>query len=106
MCFFRRKKSLDSMGIDEMLKYICKKPVKYVSIRRATDPTEEVLGKAGYINYKDGRVIISADMKIVLDRPVSELKVGELMSKNGATFSYVEDGEKMTVIAYYSYYRK
>ena len=51
--------------------------------------------------------MILCDGSLVFSMPVSELTVGELLSKNGVTFTYTDDsGKRMAVVAYYSYYRK
>jgi hypothetical protein len=103
--FFRKKQKRDDGASREKLSYLCEKTVSYVVSRRRND--EAVIGKNGYINLAEGRIIICCEGKIIFDKPLDELSVGELMSKNGATFTYTgDDGVKTTVIAYYSYYRK
>ena len=99
----RRKRAAEE---DKRLERLCSKSVGYVTVRSGGDPGESVIGRAGYINRSDGRIIICCGGAVVFDRPQSELEVGELLSKNGVTFTFREGGAKSTVTAYYSYYRK
>ena len=89
---------------------LCAKDLQYVTLRDCAENTEVVIGKSGYINYAvaEEMIYILCDGKPVFAKPVSELTVGELLSKNGSTFTYVdsETGKRMTVVAYYNYYRK
>jgi hypothetical protein len=104
--FFRgRMKASQQEHAD--LSFLVQKPIRYAARRIGMDSTETILGKEGFINLHEGRIVISCENKVVLDRPISELTVGELMSKNGAVFTYTDEetGEKVSVIAYYSYYR-
>jgi hypothetical protein len=108
MLFRRRQKRYEAEKTGQKLLELCEKPVKYVVLRDPAQHEETVIGKNGYINCSDGRIIISCEGKVVFDMPLEEISLGELMSKNGATFSYIDKktNKKLTVIAYYSYYRK
>ena len=86
---------------------LCSKELQYVTLRYCAANTESVIGKAGYINFSEEKIMILCDGSLVFSMPVSELTVGELLSKNGVTFTYTDDsGKRMAVVAYYSYYRK
>ena len=106
MLFHSKKKALEAER--ERVTALCAKELQYVSLRDCAENTETVLGKAGYINFAEDRIMILCEGKLVFSRPLAELTVGELMSKNGTTFTYVDPdtGKRMTVVAYYSYYRK
>lgn len=106
MLFGKSNKSGNTARNLEKLAFLCGKEVSYV-VKKSRD-ADIIIGKNGYINLCDGRVVICCGGRVVFDRPTGELTVGELMSKNGATFTYTnEDGiSKTTVVAYYSYYRK
>ncbi len=103
--FFRKQKQSQQEQAD--LSFLVHKPIQYVSRRVDGDYAETILGKDGFINLHDGRIIITCGNRVVFDRPLTELKVGELMSRNGAVFSYTDEetGERTSVIAYYVYYR-
>jgi hypothetical protein len=103
---FRGKAKRDGAASQDRLHMLCEKDVSYVVLRVLNGET--IIGKNGYINLADGRVIISCEGKVVFDKALSDISVGELMSKNGATFTYIDEAtqNKITVVAYYSYYRK
>lgn len=104
MLFRSRKKAAAEQA---RIAALCSKDLQYVTLRDCADNTETVIGKAGAINLKEEQVMILCDGVLVFSKPVSELTIGELLSKNGVTFTYQEpDGKRMTVVAYYSYYRK
>jgi len=106
MMFFRRRAKTPDAAPGDM-PFLFSKPVKYVSLRSGFDPVETIIGKHGYINLFEGRVVISCGNTVVFDMPANRLDIGELLSRDGATFTYEgENGGKNTVIAYYSYYRK
>ena len=104
---FRSKKKT-AAAEQERIAALCSKDIQYVTERDCAENTETVIGKAGYINFSEGKIMILCDGSLVFSKPVSELTVGELLSKNGATFTYIDSdsGRRMTVVAYYSYYRK
>ena len=106
MLFQSKKKKAEAER--ERIAALCAKDLQYVTLRDCAENTEVVIGKSGYINFSEDRIMILCDGKLVFSKPVSELAVGELLSKNGATFSDTdnETGKRMTVVAYYSYYRK
>ena len=102
---FKKKNKYEADA--KLLGHIRGPAVKYVSLRRGDDPVEAVLGKNGAINFVNDRVTVVCEEGVVLDRPLSQTTVGELMSREGATFSFINDeGVRETVIAYYTYYRK
>ena len=105
MLFFGKKKKQEAAS-PELLARINGKSLRYVTRREEGDYTESVVGKGGGLSVRDGAVIIVCDNGVVLKKPVEELVIGELLSRDGATFDYTENGQKITVVAYYTYYRK
>ena len=105
--FFQSKKK-KAEAERERIAALCAKDLQYVTLRDCAENTEVVIGKSGYINFSEDQIMILCDGKLVFSKPVCELTAGELLSKNGSTFSYTdkETGKRMTVVAYYSYYRK
>ena len=103
---FFKKRAGSGLAASEALARISGKEVKYVAMRRGFDPSEKVIGREGVINCGDGRIVISCGKDTPLDMPIERLTFGELMSKNGATFTYVDGEERVTVTAYYVNYRK
>lgn len=68
-------------------------------------PQEEGLGRGGRINTANGHVILSTDKGVVfINRDISTVECGELMSKGGALFTgYNELTDKEeSIIAYYT----
>lgn len=103
--FFRSRKK--AAAEQARIVSLCSRDLQYVTLRDCTDNTETVIGKSGAINFKEDQIMILCDGVLVFSKPVSELIIGELLSKNGVTFTYHDpSGKRMTVIAYYSYYRK
>ncbi len=103
--FFFKKRS-QGLAANQALSRIGGKAVRYVAERRGFDPVEKVIGREGVINVGDGRIVISCGKDTPLDKPIEELTFGELLSKNGATFTYPDGDERVTVTAYYVDYRK
>ena len=66
---------------------------------------EEGLGRGGRINTANGHVIINTDKgDVFINRDISTVECGELMSKGGALFSgYNElNGQTESIICYYT----
>lgn len=105
---FRRFRKSAGAGVadQEVATRICGKTVKYVSLRCGFDPSEKIIGREGFINYSDGRVVICCGSSVALDRALADMTVGELLSKNGATFTFDDGGQRVTVTAYYTHYHK
>lgn len=106
--FKRRAPSKEGVHTDKGLAHLCNRSVKYVTVRKLGENGETVIGRSGYINCVDGRIIICCGSVVPFDRHLEELVVGELMSHNGATFTFVDqaDGRKKTVTAYYTSFVK
>lgn len=69
------------------------------------NPQEEGLGRGGRINTANGHVIINTDKgDVFVNRDISTVECGELMSKGGALFSgYNElNGQTESIICYYT----
>lgn len=105
MFFFKGRKK-DNGPDRALLDRLNGKSLRYVTLRQDGDYKETVIGKGGSLNIRNGEVIIVCDCGEVLKRPLAELSVGELLSNDGATFEFVLDGRKQTVVAYYTYYRQ
>ena len=103
--FGRRAASREESGD---LSRLADRAIRYAAVRVSGENGERILGREGYLNCADGRVIICCGPRTVFDMPVEEVTVGELMSRNGATFTYRDpaDGKKKTVTAYYTSYYK
>lgn len=68
-------------------------------------PREEGLGRGGRINTANGHVIINTEKgEVFVNRDISTVECGELMSKGGALFTgYNElNGENESIICYYT----
>ncbi len=104
--FRRRHREKKAQDESSRLNALCGKPVSYVCLRNSEG--ERVIGKSGFLNFADSRIIISCEGKVIFNKPAEEIVLGELMSKNGVTFTYkcADTCRNVTVIAYYSYYRK
>lgn len=106
MLFQSKKKKAEAER--ERIAALCAKDLQYVTLRDCAENTEVVIGKSGYINFGEEKIMILCEGQLVFSMPIADLTVGELLSKNGSTFTYVdkETGKRMTVVAYYNYYRK
>lgn len=102
MGLFKKRKRIDN---PEVLSRINKRAIKYVTTRNE-DGTEYVLGHSGSINIKGEELICFSEGRDVFRCSVYDLKVGELLSKDGVRLSKtLDDGSKYSVIAYYVYRR-
>lgn len=83
------------------------KRLRYVTER--DDQNEDVvIGRAGYINVRNGELTVSCGIDTLFRVEVEGLTAGELMSLDGVI---LEGFDKQTqrvrkIIAYYVYYRK
>lgn len=69
---------------------------------------EIVVGKSGYINIRDGQMIIFCEGKNIFRSDVTKTDCADLMSLAGVIikgFDF-ETGKDRTLVAYYLYYRK
>ncbi len=78
------------------------------SVTERVDNQEILVGRAGSISIKDKSFIICCEGKVVFHGNTEEIDVSELMSKNGIIVAGFDEekGERRTVVAHFSYYRK
>ena len=86
MLFARKPKRYEAEKTDQKLLELTKKKVRYVVIRDSRQNTQTIIGKSGYINFSEGRIIISCEERVVFNMPLEEISICELLSKDGATF--------------------
>ena len=102
MGFFKKRKKIEH---PEVLSRINQRAIKYVATRNE-DGTEYVLGHSGSINIKGDEIICFSEGKDVFRCSIYDVKVGELLSKDGVRLSKeLGDGCEYSVIAYYVYRR-
>lgn len=90
----------------ERAKRLDGKAIKYVTER--IDGADEVVGRSGAINIKDGELILLSSFDIEFRCRLDELEASNLMSLDGVILTghdLAHEGRLRTVIAYYSYYR-
>ena len=106
--FGRKSPSKEGVHTDKGLSFLCNRAIRYAAVRIDGENGETVVGREGYINLTGGRVIICCSGKTVFDSELDGVIVGELMSHNGATFTYRDelDGKKKILTAYYTSYVK
>ena len=71
-------------------------------------PQEEGLGHGGRVDTANGHVILSdGEREVFYNSDISAVECAELMSKNGAIFSGVNEfsGEEETIVVYYTKWR-
>ncbi len=81
--------------------------IKYVTEKR--DGVDEVIGRSGGLNIRNDEFIVYASANVLFRCPVDDLKIWELLSRDGVVITGPDSehgGEERTVIAYYVYYRK
>ena len=90
----------------EMAQKICGHHIRYVTEKR--DGVDEVIGRDGGLNIRNGEFIVFASADILFRTNVDELDAWELLSKDGVVLTapdYEHGGEVRTIIVYYVYYR-
>ena len=91
----------------EMAQKICGHHIRYVTEKR--DGVDEVIGRDGGLNIRNGEFIVFASADILFRTNVDELDAWELLSKDGVVLTapdYEHGGKVRTIIVYYVYYRK
>ena len=91
----------------EMALSVCGQHIKYVTEKR--DGVEEVIGRNGGLNIRDDEFIVYASSKVVFRCKIDDLKIWELLSKDGVVITghdIEHGGVERTVIAFYVYHRK
>ena len=113
MCkkFFTRlfggKKNPDSLAYRrEMAEKIAGHRIRYVTEK--INGVEEVIGKDGSSDIRNGELIVFASSEVVFRCLVDELRAWELLSHDGVVLTAPDidrGGEERTVIVHYVYYR-
>lgn len=91
----------------EMAMQVCGQHIKYVTEKR--DGVEEVIGRNGGLNIRNDEFIVYASSKVVFRCKIDDLKIWELLSKDGVVLTGPDlesDGVERTVIAFYVYHRR
>lgn len=91
----------------DMAKKISGKSIKYVTER--INDEDIVIGHAGSLSLRDGKLIVMADGNVVFRSVVEQTRINELMSLDGVILTAPDlehGGKERSVIAYYLYYRK
>ena len=90
----------------EMAEKICGHHIKYVTEKRGE--IDEVIGKDGGLNIRNGEFIVFASADIIFRTNVDELDAWELLSRDGVVITgpdYEHGGEVRTIVVHYVYYR-
>ena len=109
MIFKKRKekklKKQNNAVNENLIEKIRHKSIKYAAIRKGFEYGETIIMKSGRINITDDEIVlISSESGTMFRKPLSEVKLGQLQSLGGATIQYIENGESVTVTAYYTVY--
>ena len=91
----------------DMARRVCGQHIKYVTEKK--DGVDEVIGRNGGLNIRDDEFIVYASADVVFRCKVDDLKIWELLSKDGVVLTGPDlehGGVERTVIAFYVYYRK
>ena len=91
----------------DMAQKICGHHIKYVTERHADD-VEEVIGKNGGLNIRDGEFIVFASADIIMRCKIEDMQAWELMSHDGVVITAPDlehGGVERTIIVHYVYYR-
>lgn len=91
---------------NEILARIDGSHIRYVTEKH--DGNDDVIGRDGCINIRDGELILLASGEILFRCDTESVEAWELMSGNGVCLTGMnrETGENRSVIAYYVYHRK
>ena len=105
---FTKSKNPDSKQYRwEMAQRVAGQHIKYVTEKR--DGVDEVIGRNGGLNIRNEEFIVYASADVVFRCRVDELKMWELLSKDGVVITGPDlehGGVERTIIAFYVYYRK
>lgn len=91
----------------DMARNVCGQHIKYVTEKR--DGVDEVIGRNGGLNIRNDEFIVYASADVVFRCKVDDLKIWELLSKDGVVLTGPDlehGGVERTIIAFYVYYRK
>ena len=104
---FRRNKNPNSLSYRrEMARQIAGHRIRYVTEK--IDGVEEVIGRDGSIDIRNGEVIVFASSEVIFRCLVDRLQAWELLSKDGVVLTAPDiehDGRERTIIVFYVYYR-
>ena len=81
-------------------------PTSGASQGGATNDTPSTPNTNNTTTGSNDEIIIVCEAGEVLKKPVSEVVMGELLSNDGATFEFDGPEGRITIVAYYTYYRK
>lgn len=105
---FRLSRDPDSKAFRrEMAMAVAGQHIKYVTEKR--DNIEEVIGRNGGLNIRNDEFIVYASSKVVFRCKIDDLKIWELLSKDGVVLTGPDlenGGAERTVIAFYVYHRR
>lgn len=109
MDIFSRKKRIEKTELTTLLNKITSQRLKCVTKRDLETYIESVVGKDdGGINVVNDCLVVMSGGKEVFRGEISKLKIGELLSLEGVSIVGPDyyTGEKVSIVAYYKYYRK
>ena len=102
-----KSKKTDSKNFRiEMANKLNGRHIRYVTEKK--DDVDEIIGREGGLNVRDGEFIVLSSGNIVFRAKVEELQAWELLSLEGAVLTAPDlehGGEMRTIIVYYKYYR-
>lgn len=109
MLFFSKKKEemMRRREIDTVVKRVMAKQFSHVTQRDMTTYEELIIGHNGGLAEHEDELLVICDGHEVFRCNRYEVKIGELMSLNGATISGFDknDNKDKSLVAYYKYYR-
>lgn len=104
---FGSKKNPDSLAYrQEMAQKIAGHSIRYVTEK--INGVEEVIGRSGSIDVRNGEFIVFASSEVVLRCDIDKLQAWELLSKDGVVVTAPDKehgGIERTIIVFYVYYR-
>ncbi|MGN1081698.1 MAG: hypothetical protein ACI4QV_06370 [Acutalibacteraceae bacterium] len=101
--FFKKKTWND--GGSELYKKMNRKSLRYIS--ENTGGEEVIIGKGGFISVTSDDIAVYSSEGEVFRCKKATANCGELLSLDGVRINgYDENGNKRSVIAHYTYYRK
>jgi hypothetical protein len=109
--FFLSKKAKEQREkqreIDYVISRVTQKNVSHVTERDTQTYTEEIIGKNGGLAECDDEILVICDGHEVFRADRYSIKIGELMSHDGATLSGFDKNTSRhrSLMLYYKYYR-
>ncbi len=110
MLFFKGKKKEEIQRrreIDAVVKRVMAKQFSHVTERDMNTYEELIIGRNGGLAEHENELLVICDGHEVFRCDRYAIKIGELMSLNGATISGFDknDNRQKSLVAYYKYYR-